>query len=110
MGVRRSRTPDESGARDIGRALYPDLDNVSWIPSDDADVFRLSFTSGREPRILKMARQGIPAVWRELGAFPAMQRLDGRCEHQPGHLWVAFGWGCEHLPPNVVRFRPRVRR
>jgi hypothetical protein len=75
MGTRRSRTPDESGARDIGRALYPDLDKVSWIPSDDADVFRLSFTSGREPRILKIARQGIPAVWKELGAFPAMRRL-----------------------------------
>jgi hypothetical protein len=75
MDARRSRTPDESGARDIGGAFYPDLDSVSWIPSDDADVFRLSFTSAREPRILKMARQGVPAVWREIGAFPAMRRL-----------------------------------
>src|SRR5262245_29063219 len=75
MDGARSRTPDESGAREIGRALYPDLNRVSWIPSDDADVFRLSFISGREPRILKMARQGIVAVWREIGAFPSMRRL-----------------------------------
>ena len=75
MGAPRSRTPDEAGAREIARALYPDLDSVAWIPSDDADVFRLSFTSGREPRVLKMAVHGIRAVWREIGAFPAMRRL-----------------------------------
>jgi hypothetical protein len=51
------------------------VDSVEWIPSDDADVFRLSFTSGRAPRILKMATHGIEAVWREIGAFPAMWRL-----------------------------------
>jgi hypothetical protein len=75
MGARRSRTPDEPGARNIAAALYPDVDRVDWIPSDDADVFRLSFTSDREPRILKMAVRGIRAVWREIGAFPAMRRL-----------------------------------
>jgi hypothetical protein len=75
MGAPRSRTPDEPGARDIAEALYPDVDSVDWIPSDDADVFRLSFTSGRERRILKMATHGIRAVWREIGAFPAMHRL-----------------------------------
>jgi hypothetical protein len=75
MGAPRSRTPNEAGARDIARVFYPDLDSVDWIPSDDADVFRLSFTSGREPRILKMATHGIRAVWREIGAFPAMRRL-----------------------------------
>ena len=75
MGAPRSRSPNESGARDIARALYPDLGRVAWIPSDDADVFRLTFTSGREPRILKMAARGIRAVWREIGAFPAMRRL-----------------------------------
>src|SRR5215831_10512992 len=75
MGAPRSRTPNEPGARDIAGALYPDLDRVEWIPSDDADVFRLSFTSDREPRILKMATHGIRAVWREIGAFPAMRRL-----------------------------------
>src|SRR5262249_21013666 len=75
MGAPRSRTPNEPGARDIAGALYPDVGSVEWIPSDDADVFRLSFTSGREPRILKMATHGIRAVWREIGAFPAMQRL-----------------------------------
>jgi hypothetical protein len=75
MGAPRSRAPDEPGARDIAGALYPDVDSVEWIPSDDADVFRLSFTSDREPRILKMATHGIRAVWREIGAFPAMRRL-----------------------------------
>ncbi len=75
MGAPRSRTPNDSGAWDIAGALYPDLDSVEWIPSDDADVFRLSFTSGRESRVLKMARDGIQAVWREIGAFPAMRRL-----------------------------------
>ena len=75
MGAPRSRAPDEPAARDIAAALYPDVDSVEWIPSDDADVFRLSFTSDREPRILKMATHGIRAVWREIGAFPAMRRL-----------------------------------
>jgi len=75
MGAPRSRTPDEPGAQDIAAALYPDVDSVEWIPSDDADVFRLSFTTDREPRILKMATHGIRAVWREIGAFPAMRRL-----------------------------------
>src|SRR6266542_3877886 len=75
MGAPRSRTPNETGARDIAGALYPNLDAVAWIPSDDADVFRLSFTSDREPRILKMATHGIRADWREIGAFPAMRRL-----------------------------------
>ena len=75
MGAPRSRTPNEPGARDIAGALYPDVGSVDWIPSDDADVFRLSLTSGREPRILKMAAHGIRAVWRETGASPAMRRL-----------------------------------
>jgi hypothetical protein len=75
MGAPRSRTPNQPGARDIAGALYPDVGGVDWIPSDDADVFRLNFTSGRQPRILKMATHGIRAVWREIGAFPAMRRL-----------------------------------
>jgi hypothetical protein len=75
MGAPRSRTPNEPGAREIAAALYPDVGSVDWIPSDDADVFRLGFTSGREPRILKMATHGIRAVWREIGAFPAMRQL-----------------------------------
>jgi hypothetical protein len=75
MPAPRSRTPNEPSARDIAGALYPDLGGIEWIPSDDADVFRLTFTSGREPRILKMATHGIRAVWREIGALPAMRRL-----------------------------------
>jgi hypothetical protein len=73
--LRDSRTANEPGARRIASAFYPDLATVQWIPSDDADVFRLTFTSGRASRILKMATRGIPAVWREIGAFPAMKRL-----------------------------------
>jgi hypothetical protein len=73
--ARKSRTPDKAGASSVAASLYADLKDVEWIPSDDADVFRLTFTSGREPRILKLAAQGIVAVWRELGAFPAMRRL-----------------------------------
>ena len=75
MGAPRTRTPQEPAARRIAGALYPDLDGVAWIPSDDADVFRLTFASGRAPRILKMATHGIQAVWREIGALPAMRRL-----------------------------------
>jgi hypothetical protein len=45
----RSRTPNEPGGRDIAAALYPDVDGIDWIPSDDADVFRLTFTSDRSP-------------------------------------------------------------
>lgn len=67
--------PTSPGARDIAAALYLDVDSIDWIPSDDADVFRLTFTSDRQPRILKMATHGIRAVWREIGAFPAMRRL-----------------------------------
>src|SRR5215475_7498059 len=77
MGAPRSRTPNEGGARDIAGALYPDLGSVEWIPSDDADVFRLSFTSGREPRILKMATHGIrPSCLRSSRVRGACQ-LDG---------------------------------
>jgi hypothetical protein len=75
MPARRSRTPDERAARRIAESLYDDLDTMEWVPSDDADVFRLTFTSGREPRILKLAIPGVGAVWREIGAFPAMRRL-----------------------------------
>jgi hypothetical protein len=97
MGAPRSRTPNEPGARDIAGALYPDLGSVEWIPSDDADVFRLSFTSGREPRILKMATHGIRAVWREIGAFPAMRRLGI-------HEVLAFEHTSQDLPDLGIDF------
>ena len=51
------------------------MGSVERIPSDDADVFRLMFTSRRQARILKMATHGIRAVWREIDAFRAMRRL-----------------------------------
>jgi hypothetical protein len=67
-----------SGSRaalQIAGSLFEGLESVEWIPSDDADVFRLNFSSGRRPRILKLERAGRRAVWRELAAFPAMRRL-----------------------------------
>jgi hypothetical protein len=75
MAARRSRTPNERAAWRIARSLYDDVESIEWIPSDDADVFRLDFSSGRRRRILKLAIPGVGAVWRELGAFPAMRRL-----------------------------------
>jgi len=75
MPTRRPRTPNERAARRVAESLYEDVEGVRWIPSDDADVFRLTFTSDRNPRILKLAVPGIGAVWREIGAFPAMRRL-----------------------------------
>ena len=75
MPAQRSRTPNEGAARRIADSLYDDVARVEWIPSDDADVFRLSFASDRRRRILKLALPGVGAVWREIGAFPAMRRL-----------------------------------
>jgi hypothetical protein len=75
MPPRAARTPNHHAARRIAASLYEDIESVEWIPSDDADVFRLTFASDREPRILKLAIPGVAAVWREIGAFPAMRRL-----------------------------------
>ena len=75
MPAQRSRTPNQRAARCIAESLYEDVAQVEWIPSDDADVFRLSFTSDRRRRILKLALPGVGAVWREIGAFPAIRRL-----------------------------------
>jgi hypothetical protein len=61
MGAPRSRTPDEPGARHIAAALYPDVDSVEWIPSDDAGVYRLSFTSDREPLVERFPAGWVPA-------------------------------------------------
>jgi hypothetical protein len=101
MVARRSRTPNGRAARRIAGALYEDLESVEWIPSDDADVFRLDFTSGRRPRILKLAVPGIDAVWRELGAFPAMRRLG-----VPEVL--AFEHTSEDLPDAGIEFHVTV--
>jgi hypothetical protein len=111
MGAPRSRTPNEPGARDIAAALHLDVDSIDWIPSDDADVFRLTFTSDREPRILKMATHGIRAVWREIGAFPAMRRLGipevPQFEHTSDHL-PDLGTGSGDAV-EAARQGPRVR-
>ncbi|MET9019616.1 hypothetical protein ABZV93_06525 [Actinopolymorpha sp. NPDC004070] len=75
MVDRRQRTPNKAGAREVACALYSDVAGIEWIPSDDADVFRLTFASERAPRVLKLARPGIRAVWRELGAFPGLRSM-----------------------------------
>jgi hypothetical protein len=101
MGARRSRAPKYRAARRIAESLYDDLDSIEWIPSDDSDVFRLIFRSGRNPRILKLAIPGIGAVWRELGAFPAMRRL--------GVLEVLeFEYTSDDLPDAGIEFHVAV--
>jgi hypothetical protein len=41
-------------AERIARRLYDGVATVEWVPSDEADVFRLTFCSGLEPRYLKL--------------------------------------------------------
>jgi hypothetical protein len=72
MPARRSREPNERAAWRIAESLYEDLEGIEWIRSDDADVFRLNSTSGRKPRILKLAIPGIGAVWREIDGLERM--------------------------------------
>lgn len=48
------------------------LEKATWIPSDEADVFRLSFR-GRANRIVKVERAGHSVVHKEQRAFPALR-------------------------------------
>lgn len=57
----------------IAERLYDDAVALEWIPSDEADVFRLTFSSGRRPRYLKIPTAGIGAVWREVAMLPALR-------------------------------------
>ncbi|GAA2755185.1 hypothetical protein [Actinopolymorpha rutila] len=109
MAGRWQRTPNEAGAREVAGALYDDVKDVEWIPSDDADVFRVTFTSGRRARVLKLAISGNPAVWREVGAFPAIRSLGVRevlefehtTEDLPG-LGYEFHVTAELTPPSLA--------
>lgn len=46
---------------------------VEWVPSDEADVFRLTFSSELEPRYLKLPIQGTGVVRREVAMLPALR-------------------------------------
>jgi hypothetical protein len=70
---RWSRRPQVALAERIARSLYRCVAAVEWIPSDEADVFRLTFSSELEPRYLKLPIQGIGAVWREVVLLPALR-------------------------------------
>lgn len=70
---RRSRQPQLALAERIARRLYDDVAAVAWVPSDEADVFRLTFDSGRAPRYLKVPLPGTGVVAREVVMLPALR-------------------------------------
>lgn len=70
---RRSRQPQLALAERIARRLYDGLGAVEWIPSDEADVFRLTFPSGLDPRYLKLPLPDTEAVAREVVMLPALR-------------------------------------
>jgi hypothetical protein len=59
----------------IARRLYDDIAAVEWVPSDEADVFRLTFSSALEPRYLKLPLPGTLVVAREVMMLPALRAL-----------------------------------
>jgi hypothetical protein len=111
---RRSRRPQLALAERIARRLYGGAVAVEWVPSDEADVFRLTFSSGSsglEPRYLKLPLPGTLVVWREVVMLPAL-RARGfpvlEFEHSAGDLadpGAAFHVtrAMEHVPgPQLV--------
>ena len=86
---RRSRQPQLALAEQIARRLYGDVAAVEWVPSDEADVFRLSFSPGLVPRYLKLPIPGTRVVAREVVMLPAL-RARGfpvlEFEHSTGDL------------------------
>ena len=69
----RSRRPQAALAERIARGLYRDVAAVEWVPSDEADVFRLTFSSGLGPRYLKVPLPGTDVVAREVLLLPALR-------------------------------------
>jgi len=69
----RSRRPQLAVAERIARRLYDGVAAVEWVPSDEADVFRLTFSSGLEPRYLKLPLPGSEVVAREVMMLPALR-------------------------------------
>ena len=74
--AQRSRRPQLALAERIARRLYDRLGAVEWVPSDEADVFRLTFCSGLEPRYLKLPIPGTRVVAREVVMLPALRARD----------------------------------
>jgi aminoglycoside phosphotransferase (APT) family kinase protein len=72
-GNRRSRRPQLGLAERIALRLYDCVAAVDWVPSDEADVFRLTFTSGLEPRYLKLPLPGTRVVAREVAMLPELR-------------------------------------
>jgi hypothetical protein len=70
---RRSPRPQLAVAERIARRLYDGVAAVEWVPSDEADVFRLTFSSGLEPRYLKLPLPGTLVVAREVAMLPALR-------------------------------------
>ena len=63
-------------AERIARRLYDRLGTVEWVPSDEADVFRLTFSPGIGPRYLKLPLPGTDVadvVRREVLMLPALR-------------------------------------
>src|SRR5712691_1411733 len=69
------RRPQVALAERIAQSLYRCVAAVEWVPSDEADVFRLTFSSGLPPRYLKLPVEGVGAVWREVALLPTLHAL-----------------------------------
>jgi len=67
------RRPQAALAERIARSLYACVAAVEWVPSDEADVFRLTFSSGLGPRYLKLPIAGTRVVSREVVMLPALR-------------------------------------
>lgn len=60
--------------REVATRLYGDPSGVEWVPSDEADVFRLHWPGVRVSRILKIQRpERSWVVWREQALLPALR-------------------------------------
>jgi hypothetical protein len=103
---RWSRRPQAALAERIAHGLYRNVAAVEWVPSDEADVFRLTFSSGLGPRYLKVPLPDSDTVAREVLLIPALRARSFpvlEFEHSTGDLaeaGVAFHVTrqVEHIP------------
>ncbi|HEV2377192.1 MAG TPA: hypothetical protein VGS19_34150, partial [Streptosporangiaceae bacterium] len=70
---RQARRPQLALAERIARQLYDCVAAVEWVPSDEADVFRLTFSCGLGPRYLKLPIPGTRVVSREVVMLPELR-------------------------------------
>jgi hypothetical protein len=72
---RRDAMPDHGALiRDVADRFYGGPCDAEWVPSDEADVFRLHWPDGRASRILKIQRPEMSwVVWREQALLPALR-------------------------------------